>query len=403
MDEKLGIDKQANLMFVQKREQIENAIQREQEQQHHNDGNLLNPLAMEERLTAYEAAHEEAARRMGITSKAFHSDVSVATNAKMTAENYCHVLPPAWPTMPNGWWVSVDSSLPRPLLTTSDNTTMYSEGSMRGTPTSSSTAHSPMVVSKTYSFLDQPATYKFIAMVAAAIEELGFNKLPSSSAGPSATESSSNTSLLQEKEHPLTIPKMEWMWSEVTVTMLSTPQTYILAQYLNDTESKIGTMRNQSAGGIKTGDNIWSKHLNDKIQARTNNNFMWMFNDEKNAIQNFIQSTYVQWSNRAEYLIARKSRERREFRQDLTLSQTIQQGAERKRRAERRKFKDKIAEHGAKALGMEKDDFERYSIDVLPREMREQLDEDRSKVGGMREFEHRAGGLLAFSRSTSYS
>lgn len=365
----------------------------------------------------------------------FDDDEDAFLNEQMLAAIQAHttrIAPPNWERPVNGWVLIPDATVP---VWPSD-----------GNASSSSSYQPPMVVRKTYCFLDQPQTYKFLGMIGAAIEELGFPKNVGAGDGGEAEESTTSaasasspaatTTPRREKEspqekidrlkeeeaarveaviarltptnahlqHPLySTPVVEWMWSEITVTMLSTPQTYQLAQYLNDLEVRFGKLRNQTRQeGMAPSGVRWSPELQRKIEDRASMGFLWMFNNDKNGIYRYMQSLFMQWSNRADYLIARKSRERKEFRPHLTLTEAMKEGAERKRRTERRKFKDRLATQGATALGMEKEDFERYSFDTIPRDVREKMMEDHSKVGGAPEVSRRFGTNSAFSRSSQW-
>ena len=377
--------------------------------------------ANEARALRYEADHAAAAARTKMRHLTSLNPPSESAALFMPApidfdaldDRHRCVPAPNWPTMPAGWVMFPDTAVAgydntnsnttcdassSPPLASSSSSSCEASAPAEGSAAHQQQQQQPMVVQKVYCFLDQPNTYKFLGMVGAAVSELGF---PPAAAEADASPSSSSAAANSPPQHPFATPRIEWMWSEVTVTMLSTPQTHRLAHYLNDLEVRLGQQRNASRAALEHSQVAWSAHLQQKVEEKASRGFLWIFNSEKGSMANFVQSLYVQWCNRSEYLVTRKSRERKEFRPNLTLSGAIAEGAERRRRAERRKFKDKISEAAPHLVGMDADDFSRYSFDTLPRETRERMDADRSRVGGMEEGRMRIGGPQAFARPSS--
>ncbi|CUG91157.1 Hypothetical protein, putative [Bodo saltans] len=177
------------------------------------------------------------------------------------------------------------------------------------------------------------------------------------------------------------IPKIEWFYSDLTVTVPPTPAGEKLALFLNDQERIRGNVRNQSSS-TSSSNTLWSPQLLARLQTKSDEDFCWCLTDDTNRTQQFMQETYLQWHNRADYLISRKSREKREFRPDITLNQVILNGQERKRRMQQRKLKEE------EQLQLTKDekhsDWDNFVADVLPREIRENLDKESDGMDDVR-------------------
>jgi hypothetical protein len=108
-----------------------------------------------------------------------------------------------------------------------------------------------------------------------------------------------------------------------------------------------------------------------------------MLTSDQKSTEKFLTETYVQWQHRAEYLVSRKSRDKLEFRQDLTLKGVIQNGQERKRRMQQRKIREDQAE-ALSAATNKASEWDNFTHDVLPREMREMLDKESDGMDDMR-------------------
>jgi hypothetical protein len=176
-------------------------------------------------------------------------------------------------------------------------------------------------------------------------------------------------------------PKVEWFYSELTVTLPPTPAAEKLATFLNDQERMRAGLRNQSSS-TSSSSTLWSPELMAKLQTKSDEDFCWCLTDDTNRTRQFMQETLLQWHNRADYLISRKSREKREFRPDITLNQVILNGQERKRRMQQRKLKQEEHLHLTKESNQT--DWDSFVTDVLPREVRESLDKESDGMDDVR-------------------
>lgn len=235
------------------------------------------------------------------------------------------VTPSCWVTSPSGWYLAPSSAAP----TTGE-----------------------LSVSKMFDFLDHGAQYTFLGQVMALAEELKC------------------------------IPRLEWFFTELRFTLPPTAEAEILANYMNDQERLKCGLRNHSTGGTSTSAMTWSAELAARVESRAREDFCWLLTEDQRKTERFLQQTYVQWHHRADYLVSRKSREKREFRQDLTLQQVIQQGQERKRRMQRRRSREEDKAESIKA-GKETQ-WDNFTHDVLPRELREALDRESDGMEDVR-------------------
>lgn len=178
------------------------------------------------------------------------------------------------------------------------------------------------------------------------------------------------------------IPVVQWFFSQLTITVPPTEKGETLALYFNDVEHRTAKQRNGSVGGVAGAGVRWSEATRERVEARSREDFSWVLTVDKRRTLQFLQETFIQWHHRADYLVARMSREKREFRQDLTLGKIIEGAKERKRRMTRRKEREqKKAENIAAGRESEYDTF---SHDVLPREIREVLDRESDGMEDVR-------------------
>mmetsp|Transcript_38463 Transcript_38463/g.44787 ORF Transcript_38463/g.44787 Transcript_38463/m.44787 type:complete len:265 (-) Transcript_38463:65-859(-) len=177
------------------------------------------------------------------------------------------------------------------------------------------------------------------------------------------------------------VPVVDWFYSELTFTLPPTREAEILACFLNDQEKLHCGLRNQTSGTSSSGA-MWSPELMARVATKSEESFCWCLTDDTAKTQQFLQETLMQWHHRADYLVARKSREKKEFRQDITLTQVIQQGQERKRRMQQRKHKEEKKEEDLKA--QRASEWDNFTADVLPREVREMLDRESDGMEDVR-------------------
>ena len=233
-------------------------------------------------------------------------------------------LPSTWRTLPAGWYCCPLSDI--------------------------RTAHE-LSVRKDFAFLNHASQYHFIGAAMALADELKI------------------------------YPQMEWLYSELTVTIPSTEGSETLALYMNDLETGRCGMRNLTKEtGMSTV--LWSPELRTRVEERANNEFCLMLTSDKKATEAFLQETFVQWQHRADYLVSRKSRDKKEYRQDLTLNKVLQNGQERKRRMQQRKIREDVSAAEAAATN-NATEWDNFTHDVLPREVREMLDKESD---GMEDF-----------------
>lgn len=177
-------------------------------------------------------------------------------------------------------------------------------------------------------------------------------------------------------------PTVEWFYAELTLTLPPTKEAEVIACYANDEERLRCGLRNHSRGGSNASGVMWSEELSRRVRERSESDFCWLLTNDQRRTQQFLQETFLQWHHRADYLVTRKSREKREFRQNLTLHQVIMEGQERKRRMQRRKERANEKEANIKA-GKESE-WDTFTHDVLPRELREALDRESDGMEDVR-------------------
>lgn len=177
-------------------------------------------------------------------------------------------------------------------------------------------------------------------------------------------------------------PVIEWFYSQLVVTLPATPQSEMIACYMNDQERLRCGLRNHSLGGTSSSTILWSPELSHRVQERSTNDFCWLLTDDQRRTEKFLQGTYVQWHHRADYLVSRMSREKKEFRQDITLHQVIMNGQERKRRMQRRR--ERSTERNDNIKAGKESEWDNFTHDVLPRELREALDRESDGMEDVR-------------------
>ncbi|CAG9574640.1 conserved hypothetical protein [Leishmania major strain Friedlin] len=235
------------------------------------------------------------------------------------------LTPSCWTTKPAGWYLVPSSTLP---------------------------ATEELRVGKCFDFLNHSAQYLFLGQVMALAEEVKC------------------------------IPWLEWFYSELHFSLPPTKEAELLANYMNDQERLRCGLRNHSEGGTSSSDIAWSRELKERVQRRAEEDFCWLLTHDQRKTEKFLQETFIQWHHRADYLVTRKSREKREFREDLTLQKVIQQGQERKRRMQRRRNRDEARQEAIKS-GKESE-WDNFTHDVLPRELREALDRESDGMEDVR-------------------
>lgn len=235
------------------------------------------------------------------------------------------LVPSVWTTTPAGWY---------------------------RIPSAAIAAPAELRVGKRFEFLNHAAQYAFLGKSMALAEELHCT------------------------------PWLEWFYAELYITLPPTAEAELLANFMNDEERLRCGLRNHSDGGTSVSEVMWSPELQQRVTTRAEQDFCWLLTSDQRKTERFLQETYIQWYHRADYLVTRKSREKREFRQDLTLHQVIQQGQERKRRMQRRHRRE--SDH-AEALATGKEsEWDHFTHDVLPRELREALDRESDGMEDVR-------------------
>lgn len=253
------------------------------------------------------------------------SSVSAVSSSLIGARSVSAFPPSSWVGAPYGWYLYPNDITP---------------------------ADQELPVVKTFDFLNHGAQYNMLGQAMAMAEELQC------------------------------FPVVEWFYSQLVITLPPTKEAEIIASYMNDQERLRCGLRNHSVGGTSTSGICWSEELSKRVTERSTRDFCWLLTDDQRKTEKFLQETYVQWHHRADYLVTRKSREKREFRQDITLHQVIMQGQERKRRMQRRREKESVRAENIKT-GKETE-WETFTHDVLPRELREALDRDSDGMEDVR-------------------
>lgn len=190
-------------------------------------------------------------------------------------------------------------------------------------------------------------------------------------------------------------PELEWFYLGIKATVPCSAGGEALALFMNDTEISTGMKRNTTVG-TGSGTVVWDTPLMESLEAECNDTFSWLLTTDRKQLTDFIQEVYLQWYHRADYLVHRKSRQRKDFRQNLTFDQLMQEAGKRKRRLERR---DARLKDNEKRTGP---DGEPAPIvtDVLPRELREQLDREHDGMEDVRMA--RGVGNLSTFRSNAF-
>jgi hypothetical protein len=226
-------------------------------------------------------------------------------------------LPSTWRLTPAGWYCCPLSDVP---------------------------THLELSVRKNFSFMNHAAQYFFIGASMALADELKV------------------------------YPKLEWLYSELSATIPFAEGQETLAAYMNDLETSWCGNRNLT-GHTGNSTVLWSSQLKERAESRARNEFCLMLTSDQKSTEKFLTETYVQWQHRADYLVTRKSRDKQDYRQDLTLQKVMQNGQERKRRMQQRKVRAEQSEAEAVATG-NATKWDNFSHDVLPREVREMLDKE---------------------------
>ncbi|KAL7706042.1 hypothetical protein N2W54_006763 [Lotmaria passim] len=235
------------------------------------------------------------------------------------------MVPACWSSKPAGWYLIPSSTVPET---------------------------EELRVGKRFDFLNHSAQYLFLGQVMALAEEVKC------------------------------IPRLQWFYTELSFQLPPTKEAEMLANYMNDQERLRCGLRNHSEGGTSSSDIAWSDELKTRVETRAAEDFCWLLTNNQRKTEKFLQETFIQWHHRADYLVTRKSREKREFRQDLTLSKVIQQGQERKRRMQQRRTRETQRQQAIES-GRESE-WDNFTHDVLPRELREALDRESDGMEDVR-------------------
>ena len=255
-------------------------------------------------------------------------------SAQRLCESVCRcVVPSTWSSTPWGWYMFPDNSTP---------------------------ADVEWNVSKTFVFLNHSAQYRLLGQVMSYAEELRC------------------------------IPLIHWFYAELTVTLPPTADAELIAKFMNDEERRLCGLRNQSRG-TSASDGLWSTELRRRLESDANNHFCWCLTGDVSKTDAFLSDTYVKWYHRSDYIISRMSREKKEFREDLSMKKVIVEGRERKRRMQRRKISE---DQRAKDIAeQQRSEYDTMTADVLPRDVREML--DRDNMGSPEGPQLRPGGTFS--------
>jgi hypothetical protein len=138
-------------------------------------------------------------------------------------------------------------------------------------------------------------------------------------------------------------PEYDWFFQGIEVTIETTAVAETLALYMNDQESRHAMYKNMSEQTAANENICWDDEYVQAIQQQAEGDFGWIVSNDRGNTNQFTGETYLQWMHRADFLVHRKSRDKRELRQNLTLDQLISESQQRKRRVERREGKEKLA------------------------------------------------------------
>ena len=176
-------------------------------------------------------------------------------------------------------------------------------------------------------------------------------------------------------------PVVDWFYSELLVTLpTDNHASELIAKFMND-EERLTCRQKNTEGRTVLSEMLWSNELQERITERTLGNFCWLLTGTKQT-REFMDGIYLQWLHRADYLVSRKSREKLEFRPDLSMTQVMQEGRERKRRMQRRVAQEKL--HKEEIRTGKKSAWDTTVTDVLPREVRDMMDNERTGMEGFR-------------------
>ena len=290
------------------------------------------------------------------------------------------ICPPGWTQVPPGWCLLVESApnvIGNIKKIVADVDGDGEAPSASTPPTSDLAAPSPLPslpVQKVFSFKSQNAMYIWLGKVGWFADRLGV------------------------------VPTIEWMCTEATVTIrpqlndgdvipggqlpleavpdaereVLVSRSQLVAEYMNDAESQFGVVGSNMSQGTSVSTRRWNPKLDNKATVFAQETFCWL--NEKQTVK-FSQETGMQWGNRADYLVARYSRQKKEFRKDLTLGKVIQEGKERRRRMERKKIKEVVKTSMKQEMdipeGLDERELDNFTFsDTIPRDLREQMDHD---------------------------
>ena len=156
----------------------------------------------------------------------------------------------------------------------------------------------------------------------------------------------------------------------------------------------------QPVGVTPSSSSVLPADMSSRVKQKADETFCWCLVQDKKRRDTFAQDTFLQWMHRADYLVSRKSRQKKEFRNNLTLDQLLKDATtKRKRRQERRDNNTTGAgpRDGGRLAGTSPDASaaaalaDSHIADVLPREVREQLDRDSDNP--LDDLRHGTGSL----------
>jgi hypothetical protein len=141
-------------------------------------------------------------------------------------------------------------------------------------------------------------------------------------------------------------PKFDLFFTEVAITVPLTEAGRRLAVYSNQQEIQKGLRKNFSEG-LGTGDTQRSlalpKEVLDRVESRADTTFCWCLKQDKISRDTFMSEIFLQWYHRADYLMKRKSKGKKEYRENLTLEEVLKSASQnRRRRVEKREERERL-------------------------------------------------------------
>jgi hypothetical protein len=149
-------------------------------------------------------------------------------------------------------------------------------------------------------------------------------------------------------------PRVDMFFTEVTLTFPLTEAGRRLALYANLQEYEKASRRNFSdgLGGGELGEAAVGipSHVLRRIEDRADTTFCWVLKQDKVQRDIFMSEIFLQWFHRADYLMRRKGKEKKEYRENMTLEQVLKSASQnRRRRTMKREEREKLREEARKA------------------------------------------------------